>query len=60
MLNSKLFWLGLLETLAVATMYWQVFGVLLGGSVLIHYGLYLCLYLLLLPVAGWLVKQVQE
>ena len=60
MLNSKLFWPGLLGTLAMATTYWQVFEVLLGGSVPIHYSLYLCLYLLLLPVADWLVKQAQK
>jgi hypothetical protein len=58
-LDYKFFWPGLLGTLAMATTYWQVFGYLLGGSVLVHYGIYLCLFILLLPIFEWIRKQVQ-
>lgn len=42
----------------MATFKWQVYGTILGAPVLIHYGIYLCLFILLLPVADWLVKEV--
>lgn len=58
MLKSKLFWPGLAGVLAMATFKWQVYGTILGAPVLIHYGIYLCLFILLLPVADWLVKEV--
>jgi len=44
----------------MATIKWQVQGTILECPVPLHYGIYLCLFALLLPVAEWILQQVQK